>query len=202
MEYDSDNLYRVIEAYIDYVPYSLFSVLETDAYLNHRKLGVLDFETEISKAEFQANAFALAGLLERFSVESDTELGQFHFDKMDEWLEEYINRYGIRQEELDIYKVAYSFGLAFYEFLRDLERQGNSQDAILLYQRVTKQLMLDILNKILKNDTSTNLNSQMLLKLRLTMHNNEEQQLYGRFGVYSIFKNCSLFWYANTRFRT
>ncbi len=200
-EYISDHLNRIIEAYIEYMPYSLFSVMEMEKYLTEGKLAALKFNEEASRPEFQANVMGLISALELFSDESDTEIGQLHFFKTEEWLIQYINHYKIRQEERDLFKVAYSFGFAFSEFLDGLERQGSNRETIILYKRIVKQLTLDTLNQILESDTGLGLNSQMLLKLRLTMHKDEEQPLYGKFGVYSIFKNCSLFWYADKYFR-
>ncbi len=192
----SDHLSRVIEAFVDAVPRSLFAALETGVYLNKRVLGALKFYDEASKPEFQANWSKLVELLEQFSFESDMELGELHLNRMNDWITSYLNEYGIKQEGVDVFKVGYGFGLAFSDYLDRLKEQGFLRRSTAIYQDAAKQMILDALSEILENDTGARLNPQMLIKLRVSAYQGKESKLYGSFGVYSIFKNCSLFWYA------
>lgn len=56
---------------------------------------------------------------------------------------------------------------------------------------MARQLTLNALNAMLLEDIGVPLSRDMFFKLSKTMYEDKEHILYGRFGVYSIFKNCS-----------
>lgn len=190
------HLRPVIEIFLDVLPSSLFTTLEIAEYIQSHKFNVLDFETEFLKLTFQADCNSIDALFKRFLDESENELGVTHFYESHTWIAQYTHEYLIDQHErIDIYKVAYGTGLAFIAFLDRCKIDGIYKTSMPFYIQAVKQMMLDAMNQLVDHDTGVGLDNVMLHKLRESLYKGREQELYGTFGVYAIFRNCTRFWY-------
>ena len=180
------------------VPHALFHQREARHYIETGKLKALDFAREELKPEFAATCRAIAELLDRFEAECDTEMGFGNLERMNNWIRDYLNEYLIQQEGPDLYKVAYGFGLAFAEYLG---RQQLHPETAGQYRELANVLIAEAMNVMLDWDAGAGLGGKMYLKLCITGCRRNERELYGRFGVYSIFKNCAQFWLLILRAR-
>lgn len=186
---------QLCESFIDSIPYSIFIVQELEHYIKMGELGALDFYAEIEKPSFQADIHSVRSLIRDFFLESDTKLGIYHFYAYNTWVTSYTNEYSIDHEDrVDLIKSAFGTGLAFAEFLTHCGNEGKFKNSIHQYINVANQMTLTVMNQLIRDNTSKGIDGQMLMKLRESQYKNKTKKLYGEFGIYSIFRNCSKFW--------